>query len=86
MSRYDKHNPFSFCAYGVSCRARAERVRYAGNFRRFAPRSRGRLQWFPRSPAPWQPETRLGFYVRAAAYNTRATNVTLGVDLFAATL
>src|SRR5437588_12836049 len=30
MSRFDKHNPFSFCAYGVSCRARAERVRYAG--------------------------------------------------------
>src|SRR5690349_13469619 len=30
MCRYDKHNPFSFCAYGVSCRARAERVRYTG--------------------------------------------------------
>src|SRR6185312_3871730 len=50
MSRYDKHNPFSFCAYGVSCRARAERVRYAGNFRRFAPRSRGRAPMV--SPLP----------------------------------
>src|SRR3984885_4959366 len=29
-SRYDNYYPFSFCAYGVSCRARAERVRYAG--------------------------------------------------------
>jgi hypothetical protein len=34
-----------------------------------------RLQWVPRSPAPWRPGTRLGFYVGAAAYTKRATNV-----------
>jgi rhodanese-related sulfurtransferase len=76
MSKFDKHNPFSFLAYGVSCRARAERVRYAGGTSGDSPPGALRLHWVPRSPAPWLPEIRLGFYVGAAAYTTRATNVT----------
>src|ERR1700758_1998197 len=75
MSRTDKHNPFSFCAYGVSCRARAERVRYAGTSGDSPPGAWVGSNGFPALQRQGRPETRLGFYVRAAAYNTRGTNV-----------
>ena len=46
----------SFIAYGVSCRARAERSRYAAYTRRFAPGPEipGPI-WFPRSSPAWSP-------------------------------
>jgi len=74
MSRYDKPTPSlsapTGLAVGLALKECATPERPA-----IRPPEPGRLQWVPRSPAPWRPETRLGFYVRAAAYNTRGTNV-----------
>ena len=64
-------------AYGVSCRARAERVALRRHARRLAPKGRPSAApcftgWFPRSPAPPRPRERLsGFWASFAPPATR---------------
>jgi hypothetical protein len=69
-----RNDPFSFCAYGVSCRARAERVRYAGGPAIRPPGPCG-SNGSPALRRRWRPETRLGFYVGREDYTTRATEM-----------
>jgi hypothetical protein len=62
-SEYDKPTLSLSCAYGVSCRARAERGRATPLFCvAIRPKSRYRdsYNWFPRSGSTWPNRTRLG--------------------------